>query len=849
LSTNEFRLPRHVVPQHYDIRLELDLESLTFEGSVGIDLGVISPVSEIVLNTAEIDIITAVLRSEDSVVEVADIGYDQKFERATLNLVSEIRPGSYRLEIQHSGIINDQLRGLYQSIYRDVEGNEHMIATSQCQSTDARRIFPCWDEPDFKATFKTTMVVAHGLEAYSNSGEIGRQTTSDGRNEIEFAQTMKMSPYLLAFTAGPFEATDPVEVRGTPIRIIVPKGNLALTAVALENAVFCFEYLSDYYGIPYPGDKLDHIAIPDFAAGAMENVGLITYRDSYLVIDQVKASQSELGQSLSVIAHEVAHQWFGNLVTMAWWEGAWLNEAFASFMELKAANDMHPEWKRWLAFANEEVPWAMSTDQLATTRPIEFEVNAPEEVDEMFDSITYGKGSAVLWMLEQFIGVEQFRDGVGRYLRKHQYANTVTGDLWEGLDAASEWPVSEIMNTWVYQRGFPQLDVKRIDGGIRLAQRRYLAFPDETDTTIWKVPIQLRGSAAGAPFEIKVLLEHDEQLVEIDGDLEWVVANAGGYGFYRTRYSTDLFAPLLQHLHSLDHVERYSLVSDTLAFVRNGQVDSSRFLDLIAGFKTESEHAIWSVITGGLGLLEHHALSDEARDGFQSFVCDLVMGALERLGWAVAPTDSDLDRRLRGTLIATLGNLGNSPEAVDFSRDVAARLLAGDHIDPELATSALAVYAKHGGPKEYDLLWAAYETSATPLDQVRYLRSVTMFETEEQAIATLEKVIEGQIRAQDGFWVFARLLMGAVGPAAWKAARTRWNEVLEAMPGMTRPRIAEGLSALSQPEVAADVKAFFAEHPVPEATRSLAQNLEKLDSNVALRERETPVLTEYFARS
>ncbi|MEA1903202.1 MAG: M1 family aminopeptidase [Actinomycetota bacterium] len=847
MSSNEFRLPRHIVPAHYDIRLELDLEALKFEGTVGIELGIDEATDTIVLNASEVDIKGAKLITDSAEIAVTGIEYDETYERASLTLATEIRPGSYRLEIEHSGVINDQLRGLYQSIYRDADGQEHMIATSQCQSTDARRVFPCWDEPDFKATFKTTMVVANDIEAYSNTSEIARTPLGDGRNELEFAQTMKMSTYLLAFIAGPFEATDPVEVLGTPIRIIVPKGNLHLTDVALENAIFCFEYLSDYYGIPYPGDKLDHIAVPDFAAGAMENVGLITYRDAYLVIDKEKASQAELGRSVDVIAHEIAHQWFGNLVTMAWWEGAWLNEAFASFMELKAADDMHPEWKRWLAFVNEEVPWAMGTDQLVTTRPIEFEVTAPEEVDEMFDSITYGKGSAALWMLEQFIGVEQFREGVGNYLRKHEYANTVTGDLWEGLDAASDWPVSEIMNTWVYQRGFPQVDVSVVPGGVRLAQRRYLAIPDESDATIWKIPVQLRGSVNGEPFEMKVLLDDDESVLNLDGDIDWIVANAGGYGFYRTRYEDALFARLLANASTLEDNERYALVSDTLSFIRNGQINSAHFLDLVKEFSDETEQAIWSVIIGGLGLIEHHALSDEVRTEFEAFVRELVTPALERLGWEVSESDSDLDRRLRGSLIATLGNLGNDESTVTHARDLVAQLLNGGAMDPELATSSLAVYAKHGSADEAETLWQAYLDSTTPLDQVRYLRSLTVVESEAEAKATLEKVINCDIRAQDGFWVWARLLMGGAGPEVWTEARQRWDEVLEAMPGMTRPRIAEGLSALSQPEVAADVKAFFAEHPVKEATRAIAQNLEKLDVNVAMRERETDVVTSYFS--
>ncbi|MFP4073266.1 MAG: M1 family metallopeptidase [Actinomycetota bacterium] len=844
MSDNPFRLPRHAVPAHYDIRLELDLETFTFSGSVGVDLEVTEATDTLVLNAAEVEIKSASLSGD---VPITEIGYDTEMERATLTLGSTIGPGTYRLEMEHSGTINDQLRGLYRSVCRDGEGMELPLATSQCQSTDARRIFPCWDEPDFKATYQTTMVVAEGLEAYSNTSELERTDLGDGRVEFRFDKTMKMSTYLLAFIAGPFEAPEPRVVRGTPIRIIVPKGNLHLTDIAMENAVFCFEFLSDYYGIPYPGDKLDHIAIPDFAAGAMENVGLITYRDAYLVIDPEKASQGELQNSLDVIGHEIAHQWFGNLVTMAWWEGAWLNEAFASFMELKATDAMRPEWKRWLAFANLEVPWAMGTDQLKSTRPIEFEVTAPEEVDQMFDAITYGKGSAVLHMIDEFIGVENFRQGVGNYLRKHAYGNTVTGDLWEGLDGASEYPVSEIMDTWVYQRGFPEIDVTAVDGGVRLAQRRYLVMPDDTDTTIWKVPVQLRGVADGEPFETRYLLEDDEGVVKIAGDVEWVVANAGGHGFYRTNYADDLFESLLENTDALGDIERYTLVSDTLGFVRNGMIPSTNFLDLISRFGDETEHAIWSVITSGLGLIEHHALDEEARTGFESFVAGLVGPALERLGWEVQAGDSDLDRKLRGDLIATMGNLAKDPETIERCRSLVADLLAGESLDPEIATAALTVYARNGGPEEYETLWTSYRESTTPLEQVRYLRSVATVETTEQALETFDRVVEGDIRSQDGFWVFARLLMGDAGPQVWERARKRWKDVLAVMPGMTRTRIAEGIPALSQPEVAASVRSHFAEHPVPEAKRPIEQSLEKLDANIALRERETPVLKEYFS--
>ena len=843
MNDNPYRLPRHAVPHHYDIHLEPDLETLTFTGSVGVDLEVLESTDYLVLNAAELEVKSATISSGPAVAEIA---HDAESQRVTLKLAETIQPGEYRLTMEHAGTINDQLRGLYKAVYKDAEGKEHVIATSQCQSTDARRIFPNWDEPDFKATFQTTMVVADGLEAYSNAAEVAREATADGRVKISFAKTMKMSSYLLAFIVGPFEATEPVDVRGTPTRIIVPKGNLHLTDVAMENAIFCFEYLSDYYDIPYPGDKLDHIAIPDFAAGAMENVGLITYRDSYLVINRDKASQAELERSVDVIGHEIAHQWFGNLVTMAWWEGAWLNEAFASFMEMKATDAMHPEWKRWLTFANLEVPWAMATDQLASTRPIEFTVNSPAEVDEMFDAITYGKGCAVLHMIEEFMGVENFRTGVGTYLRKHEYANTVTTDLWEGLDSASDWPIGEIMDTWVFQKGFPRIDAEKVNGGIRLSQRRFLVIPDETDSTIWKVPIQLRGSANGEPFEMKILLEDDETMIPVEGDIDWIVTNVGGYGFYRSHYSDELFEALISRAADLDPVERYTLLSDTVAFVKCGQVTADAFLDLVGKFEDESEAAIWSVIIGGLGMLEHHTLDQEAREAFESFVRDLVTPALDRLGWEPSADDSDLDRKLRGDLIVAMGNLGEHQPTIDKARDLVERLLAGDDLDPEVATAALTVYARHGVDEEYATLWKTYQEAVAPLDQVRYLRAVAGVIEEDLALTTLRKVLDGDIRTQDGFWVFARLLLGKAGPAVWRLAAENWDRLVEVMPGMTRHRIAEGISALSQPEVAAGVRSFLAEHPVKEAAQAIAQNLEKLDANVKLRERETPNVTAYF---
>lgn len=845
VTENQNRLDRALLPIHYDLHLDLDLEAFTFHGEVAIRIHATRQTDRIVLNAADLDIDTVALTGPDGPVDIGSVALDDD-ERLTIALPTGLAAGESSLTIGYRGTINDQLRGLYRSTYTDAEGVEHPIATSQCQPADARRILPCWDEPDFKARFRTTLTVPEGTEAYTNTAETSR-STSGARTTIVFGTTMPMSTYLLAVVAGPFEASEPVVVRDTPIRVIVPRGRLPLAKTALRNATWSFEFLSDYFGIPYPGGKLDHIALPDFPSGAMENLGLVIYREPTLVLDPDTASQSELQTSMDVIAHETAHQWFGNLVTMSWSEGIWLNEAFANLMQFKTTDARYPEWKRWLGFASSEVPWAMLVDQLASTHPIEFPVTSLDEVNQMFDAITYGKGSAVLHMLDQFIGPEAFQIGVRAYLTAHLYGNTVTSELWEGLESATDWPVGRIASTWVYQPGFPQLEISRVPGGIRIIQRRYLVIPDENDATEWQIPMQLHGEKDGAAFSMDVLLTDRETM--LPGEFAWVVGNTDGNGFYRARYDDELFASLLDHIGELSDIERYTLVSDALAQLRSGELDAAHLLDVVRLFTREREQAVWSVVTGVLANLSQHAVSPEARPAFEEFTRNLISAHLAELGDEPGEADSDLDRKLRGDLTVVGGVMGADPAIVARCRGLAARLLGGEAIDAELATAALAVFAHGADDTDYAALWHAYETATSPIERARYLRAIAAVADPRLATTTLDRILDRTIKSQDASWVFARLLATPAGPRVWEHAERNWDRLLTAMPGVTRSHIVDGIAMLSQAGTAEQVKAFLAEHPVEAAAHPLRQNLERLEANMRLRARESPVVDAYFARS
>ena len=531
LDKEKFRLPNLARPIRYEIHLLPNLENQVFKGTVNIELSILENTSYISLNVADIEILDMSLEKDSEKISNWEI--DEDYEILKINFKDIIPIGKYNLFIKYNGILNDKLRGFYHSSFTDDKGQIQSIATTQFESTDARRAFPCFDEPDYKAVFSVKLSVEKNQFCLSNA-EIKNQNEDEKNNIkiVEFEDTIPMSTYLVAFVVGPFEASKAVNVDGINLRIIYPKGKGHLCDFALELGEYALRYFSNYYKIPYPGDKLDMVAIPDFAAGAMENLGCITYREALLLVDKKQATSNELIRIADVICHEIAHMWFGDLVTMKWWNGIWLNEAFATFMATKAVADYNEDWDRWAQFSLEK-SMAMDIDSLSTTRAIEYPVISPSDADGMFDLITYEKGGSILRMLEQFLGEDTFRQGVSDYLTKHSFSNTETDDLWNALEESSNLPVKSMMDTWIFQPGHPVISYNLNGKNIVLNQSVFKYLNNSESELIWSVPIFIKYKNKDSIEYEKYLLENEKSEIKLKSQTKEIFLNANAYGFYK----------------------------------------------------------------------------------------------------------------------------------------------------------------------------------------------------------------------------------------------------------------------------------------------------------------------------
>jgi puromycin-sensitive aminopeptidase len=842
-ASEPFRLPRTIEPEIYHIEIEPDIATATFSGTVRIDAIVHDTADQIVLNGAELAISDVEVLTADGMTVLCSVHFNDELEQVTFQPADLLPPGPCTISCRFSGTLNDKLRGFYRSTYTGLDGETQTMATTQFESVDARRCFPCFDEPDRKAVFEVTMIVDPDLDAISNSPIVSIDKVGD-KQRIRFAPTMKMSTYLVAFVIGKLEMTEAVDVDGVPLRVVCTPGKLPLAEFALEVGAFALRFFTEYFNIPYPGEKVDLVAIPDFAAGAMENLGCITFRDTALLVDTDEAARSELERVADVIAHELAHMWFGDLVTMGWWEGIWLNEAFATFMETLCVDAFRPSWDRWIGFAPSREA-ALAVDALHLTRPIEYPVGPPKEAEGMFDVLTYEKGCGVLRMLEQHIGPDVFRHGVRTYLKAHAYANTVTTDLWDALEDASGAPVRDVMDTFILQGGHPLVS---LHGGA-LSQQPFALGPVPPGATSsigkeWRVPVAVRALPAdgkpGTPVRNLVLDVQPEPIAEVAQGL--AVVNAGGWGIFRVGYETAHRTALAEHLSELTPLERANLLADTWATTLAGLSTLEEFLVLAARLGDETEPAAWSPVGNAFALTKRitPAAQEEA---LHQAVRALVGPTHRRLGFDALPGESDRTPILRALAINLMGTVGADPEV---RAEAAGRFDnspigggTGDPIPPDIESATLAVVSQLLRPGDYDALLERYRTASTPQEEMRSLGALAGFPDIDLCLRTFDLAMT-EVRTQNGFAVIASLLANPVGnQAVWARLTENWGAVLERFPKNAPPRIVEGVPALcGDAEFAEEAIAFLDANPLASGPRRVAQSVERLRVNVAFGSRE-----------
>ena len=871
MTDQPHRLPATAVPSRYDLELHPDLEAATFRGEVRIALELLERSDRLVLHALDLEIDAAWLSESTDVDPESDDGEGTELvdARATLDPTSEqvtfalerpVDAGPATLHVRFRGVLNDQLLGFYRSRFTSTdaetgESTEHTLAVTQFESTHARRAFPCFDEPALKAVFAVTLVVQQDLFAVSNSAEVSRspEPTADGsstdRVRIVFADTMKMSTYLVAFVIGPLEATEARMVEGLdgpiPLRVVHPPGQGHLCDFALDVAEAGLRFYEQYYGLAYPGDKVDLVAVPDFAFGAMENLGCITFREVLLLVEPSAATQPELQRVADVINHELAHMWFGDLVTMKWWNGIWLNEAFATFMEVTASDAFRPDWDVWTTFGLARAA-AFDTDALRSTRPIEYEVVSAADAEGMFDILTYEKGASVVRMLEQYLGAEVFRRGIGTYLQRHAYDVTETTDLWDALEEVSGEPVRRIMDEWIFRGGHPLVSVQATERGVRLSQQRFRYADGDTsavgaDAERWPPPLVLAATVDGADGDAeprRLLLDADVE-VDLGGTPSRVQANVAGNGFFRVALDRTLRDALAADPDATA-LERFVLVDDTWAAFFAGLVELD---DVVALLRTmaakETDPSVWRRIAGVAREL-HRLAAPADQPTMAALVVDLVEVPLEQLDRAIEAASVDgpdavlaRQEEVRGILVAVLGTTG----AHEPTRARAREVLADSRVDASLRAAAIEVVAASATPAEHRELEQQWRAASTPQEELRFLNALVDTEDPELFDHVLA-LTTTEVRTQNAPYLLRRAIAHpTLSSRAWDFVAANWVTLTDRFPSNSLPRMLEGIRALTGRATATSVQEFLTSAELPSGDRQVGQHLERMWVTVAAAER------------
>lgn len=856
------RLPKAAVPSNYAIRLKPDLDRLTFEGSEDIAVQVDKPTKVIVLNCLEIKLTSVKYRGEEQKFDDGiEVTFEEEKETVTLAFPEELKVGKGTLSLSFTGILNDKMKGFYQNKYFTATGEQRFGASTQFEATEARRAFPCWDEPAIKATFDITLVVPQNRVGLSNmpvSKEVELESDKEWK-VLTFQRSPVMSTYLVAFVVGEYDYVEKKDTDGVIVRVYTPVGKKNQGTFALEVAVKTLPFYKNYFGVGYPLPKMDLIAIADFAGGAMENWGLITYRETALLVDEAHSSAASKQTVALVVGHEIAHMWFGNLVTMEWWTNLWLKEGFATWIEYLCVDHCFPEYDIWTQFASNDLSRALDLDALKNSHPIEVEVGHPSEVDEIFDAISYSKGSSVIRMLHDFVGDEDFRKGMRLYLSKHAYKNTSTEDLWVALAEASAKPIEAIMNTWTKQLGFPVIKVsEELDGDkriLKLHQEKFTADGSKDDKKmLWMVPITVSSASSTQEAIHRSILDKAEGTFTLNGvkATDWVKLNIGGVGFYRTLYPPDMLEKLLPAVRdqSLPPRDRLQLQGDLFALARAGIASCVDVLKLTDAFENETNYTVWENLSGNLGMLSILFQHTDFHGNFLAFVRKLFGPVMKRIGWEPTDGEGHLTRMLRSLVVGRLGRAGDEA-VIKEARERFAKHCDGSQVLPaDLRSAIYGIVLKHGGEAEYEAMLKLLHASDHQEEKVRVLRSLGLTSDPALMKRTLDFSLSNDVRSQDTVGVIVGLTGSVEGrKLAWKFVQDQWDELHRRFPGLflLSRLVAATTENFVTEEMAVEVENFFRTHPAPAAERTIQQSLENIRLNCQQLEKNAEGVRSFLA--
>jgi aminopeptidase N/puromycin-sensitive aminopeptidase len=825
------RLPQSVIPDHYAITITPDLPTEKFSGNETIDVTLKEPADTITLHSADLVMHDVVLASGSKMMNPI-ITYDVPNEMASLKFGQTIPPGRASLRIAFDGALNKQLRGLYLS-----KTPKRKYAVTQFEPTDARRAFPSFDEPAMKATFDITLVVDDGDTAISNGAIASDTPFGAGKHAIRFRTTQKMSTYLVAMLVGDFQCVSG-GVDDIPIRVCSVPGMQDLGKFAVSAAEASISFYDKYYGIKYPFGKLDLIAIPDFEAGAMENAGAITFRDTALLLDDAHASIESKRGVASVIAHEIAHQWFGDLVTMKWWDDIWLNEGFATFMSAKPLKAWHPEWRNDL----DEVGGtngSLAGDSTRSTRPIRQKAETRNEINALFDGIAYGKTAAVLRMEENWVGEETFRDGIRAYLKKFSYGNAAAEDWWGTMTTATKQPFDAVMKTFVDQTGAPLLHASEscaADGTrtVSITQERMLPMSVPPVAEAWTIPICAHEVGAAAASPCRMIAKATESFTAAACGRPLFLSRNGS-GYFVTEYSPDMLAKLRAHLAEMPPAELISFHGNESLLVRSMREKVGDYLALLKSMPRPAERPLVASIGGNIGFFDNRLTDDSNRAAWRAYVREVMRGYAP-LTWEAPAGETAEQRIMRADVLGVIGVEGEDPEVIAGARRVAQQYMNDPaSVDPVIAARALPMAAFNGDEALFNQVIEHLKTAPTPEIAARYRNLVPLFRDPKLISRAVDYIYSDQVRSQDLPGMAATLFFNpAAKEIGWNAAKSHWEMLNQKIPTAIGA-ITGATATFCDPAMKADVQAFFATHPAGAGERSLKRALDAIDTCIAFK--------------